>query len=511
MTAHLMDRAPFIRIAVLAAVLLLLAPNFGGAQSSQPLTAVIAYHNDVDNLNPMFAAGGLVQLGSVYDSLIDLDKELKIVPGLAISWRMVNETIWELKLRRGVRFHNGELFSAEDVKFSFDYMMSEGTPAGARRVFTGWFDKLEVVDAYTVRVHTKQPTPVAIHQLASAKYILPRDYFMKVGPEGFAEKPVGTGPYRIVEWRRNQFLRLEAFNRFWGGKPEVDVIVWRIIPAESARVAALLTGEVDMVLQLSPDRVAEVQRAGLKVDNRPGNDIQWVGINRRSAPIDNALVRRAMVHAVDVPAMLKGIMLGYGRIANTIVQQESVGWNPDVKPYTYDPELARNLLRQAGYPNGFRTTIHLSEALWPKHKDIAVAISGYLARIGIVADVDVREWGDYFSKYLKSELDGLHLFGNVGIHSIENLRLNVGSPSIGGQALFLPSEEKDRLIAAASTTLDQQRMLTMLRRVQQIMYDEAAILPLWQYDQIAAYNPKKISWRVRPDRRVDLETIKRAR
>lgn len=460
---------------------------------AEPYTAVIGVASDVINLDPQLEPNTtLPQLESTFENLVWFDTELELQPSLAVSWEAIDEDTWEFKLREGVKFQNGEDFTAEDVEFSYNRVMDLGAESGPRKNIVGFFKSIEVVDDYTVRINTDGPFPAAPRQMALTGFIVPKDYVEEVGAEEFARKPVGTGAYKIVEWKPNESLTLEAFDDYWGGRPDVDRIIFRVIPDEETRIAEMKTGGIDILLDVAPARANELREAGLNVYSVPSVVNFWLAFNTHESPFDNIQVREAIAHAIDVEAIIDSILEGEATRSNTLVHNTSFGWNPNIEPYDYDPDRSMELLREAGFPNGFETTFQAGPGVWPATREAVEAIASFLDVVGIKTELEISEFAEYFRRYRESEIKGLLIWGNQSpsLDPAAHVNLNFVCPEQGGRGIYWCSEETDNLLFEAASELDPAKREQLYWDLQEVFYDEVAAVPLWQFNQISATNDR---------------------
>lgn len=493
------------KVLTLAAVVALLVMAVGcGPRAQQPtekVRLVIAVPVDVSTLDihnePNSNTSHLIQFS---ESLLTTDENLEIQPALATSWEMIDDTTWEFKLREGVKFHDGTPFTAQDVKWSYDRIMSAGAESGIRKIYVGWFKEVEIIDDYTVRLHFEASYPPALAQIASLPVIMSKAQFETGGAEELGKKPVGTGPFKVVNWTVNESLELEANPDYWGGRPVIDEVVLRVIPDESTRIAEMLTGGVDALIDVPLARVGELaNQPDITVTSKAGVLNFYLGLNTYRSPFDNLKVRQAVAHAIDVQTMIDTILGGYGQHANSLVQSTSFGWNPNLKPFEYDPDLSRRLLAEAGYPEGFQTVLDAAPGVWPATEETAEAIAGYLDEVGIKTQVQIGEFGDFFERYRANELEGLLLWGNIApeLDADIHVHLNFGCPP-DARGLYWCSDETDQLIAATRAELDVEAREKTFWRIQEIFQDEVVAVPLWQYDQVGAINSRFV-WEPRGD------------
>jgi peptide/nickel transport system substrate-binding protein len=379
--------------------ILLVAPLLALARTMPAEAAkdrvVVAFGSNIPTLDPHMHSSRLAHIADwhLYDTLMDRDsKTYKPAPGLASSLKNLNPTTWELKLRTGVKFHNGEPFNAEAVKFTIDRILDPATKSVTRGNFT-WIKEVKVVDENTVQLITTKPFPAAPEFLTLA-YIVPPKYLKSVGDDEFSRKPVGTGPYKFVEWKKAEHLIVEANAGYWKdspkGMPKIKTIVFRTIPETTTQIAELLSGGVDIIRNVPPDQIAVVKDSPnarisatkiLRV-----NSLLLDNAGRASnTPLTNQKVREAVAYAINVEEMLKTILGGYAERTATGVNPLHFGFDGSIKPYPYDPERAKKLLAEAGYPNGFEITFNTYSGTITSVDQMADAIAGYLAKVGIKA------------------------------------------------------------------------------------------------------------------------------
>lgn len=477
--------------------------------AKEEFTLVIAVPSDISTLDfHQEPSTQLVQHFQMFEDLVWYDDDLVLQPRLATSWELINDTTLEFKLREGVKFHNGEEFTAEDVQWSIDRMIALGVDSGPRKNYVDWFEEVEIVDDFTIRIHTKEPFPGTMGGIAIQPTILPKDYFEQVGAEEFAKNPIGTGPYKFVEWSVNEFLEFEAFDDYWGGRPAVDRVIFRVIPDEATRVAEMLAGTADIIFGVPPARIEELQNSGITVDSIPSTVNFWLGLNTNESPFDDVLVRRAAAAAIDVDAIIGAILGGNGTRANSLLQNTTFGWDPSIKPFEYDPDEASRLLEEAGFPNGFQTTLSAGPVgLFPQTKEVAEAIAAQLGEVGIQTEINIMEFGTFFEQYREGTLEGLHLFGNSGrtFDPVTVIDLNFGCPP-DYRGLYFCSEETDALMAKARNELDVQLREAYYLESQEALRDAVAAIPLWQYNVIVATS-ERVNWEPRRDAGIQVFTV----
>ncbi|HEX2500438.1 MAG TPA: ABC transporter substrate-binding protein [Methylomirabilota bacterium] len=442
-------------------------------------------------------------LTNFYDTLVGRDANLALKPGLALSWRAVDATTWEFKLRQGAKFHNGEPFNAQAVKLSFERMLDPKTKwpgAGALRLIKS----VAVVDDSTVRFTTERPWP-----------LLPRylGYYGMIVPPGLAQSaedalirhPVGTGPYKFVRWVKDDRVELEGNPDYWGGKPRINRIVFRAIPSESSRLAELLAGSVHLINIVPPELFKPIQDSGRAklVEGRSLSVYFVIGnlVNiAREKPLADRRVRQALNHAIDRQAILASIMHNVGKTVSTFCTDVMLGCDASVPGFAYDPERAKALLREAGYPNGFEFSISGTSGAYPGDRDIALAVADQLNKVGVRARANITEYGVQLKAVQARQLadDGwfTRFTDFFGLSHIIPFRAFY---SPGEWSLWRPGhKEFDQLVEAANVASDEAQIKDLSRRLQLLYKEEAPAISLFTAPNVYGMHPD-LDWTPRPD------------
>jgi peptide/nickel transport system substrate-binding protein len=443
-------------------------------------------------------------LANLYDTLVWRDASLALKPGLALSWRAVDATTWEFKLRPGVKFHNGEPFNAHAVKFSFERMLDPKTRwpgTGALRLIKS----ITVVDDLTVRFVTERPWPLMPRFLGYYGAIVPPGYLAQQGEDALVRHPVGTGPYRFVRWVKDDRVELEANPDFWGGRPRVPRVVFRAIPSESSRLAELLAGSVHLINLVPPELFKPIQDSSrAKLVEGRSLSVYFVIYNlvniARDRPLADRRVRQALNHAIDRQAIVASIMHNVGRPVATFCTEVMLGCDASVPPFAYDAERARALLREAGYPNGFDFTITTTSGAYPGDRDIALAVADQLGRVGMRVKVNVTEYGVQLRAVQARQLaeDGwfTRFTDFFGLSTIIPFRAFY---SPGEWSLWRPGHQQfDQLVEAANAARDEGQIRDLSRQVQALYKEEAPAISLFTAPNVYGMHPD-LEWTPRPD------------
>jgi peptide/nickel transport system substrate-binding protein len=445
-----------------------------GSANSAPAgkTLVMAVGGTTASLNPHAAAStpSVAVFLQVFEGLTRFDDRGKLEPALATSWRAVDATTWEFKLRSGVRFHSGHTLSAEDVKFSVEQVFRPELRS-VQRTRIALVERVEVVDPLTVRFVTSRPFPILPAQLAII-FIASRQYFAERGEAYVADHPVGTGPFRFVSWRPGgERFEFEAFDQYWGGRPKIDRLVIRQIPEGATRVSALLAGEAHIANNLPIDLAETVNKtAGFRViSGFLGNGL-IIGFNIwQKGPLQNAKVRQALRYAVDREAILRDLLKGQGRILNEqVLTPEAFGYNAELRPLPYDPARAKALLAEAGYPDGFRITLSTPQGRYLMDKEIATAVAAQLSAVGVQTDVRAMDLGTF----VRGLTDGSFQMFLVGWQNSPNFDADTALQWFQSTSVYRWAGDKmaDRLILEARTTADPAKRRALYKRVTEYMH-----------------------------------------
>ena len=358
--------------------------SWAGAGRAQAPKAhwVVAIGEEGESLDPptsMLFPSEIYQQ-HLFDCLVGIEgEEFKPVGLLAEKWETINPTTWRFHLRKGVKFHNGKALDAEDVKYSFEQYAD---PKNRRSVFARGIARVEIRNPGTVDLITTEPVSALLFNLTRLQ-ILPRDTREKAGVPAFALQPVGTGPYRFVEWKRDQQLVLEANPTYWRGPVNPKRLVFRAIRDAGTRAAELRSGGVDIVAAPPVPQLEMLDSGETQVVPVKGGRIIIYPFNVSAPPFDNRKVREAANLAVNKDAIVRNVLGNRGIVMAGPFTPAWLGYDASVKPFPYDPARAKQLLAEAGYPQGLDTTWSISSGVFLKDTEIGEAVAGQLRQVGI--------------------------------------------------------------------------------------------------------------------------------
>lgn len=491
------DTRAVMRLALwlLVSLVLVLGTPLANAQGVKTVT--IAQPVDAVTMDPMMSHHGptFAMLANMFEGLVEFDRDGKWRSVLAESWEHVNPTIWRFRLRQGVKFHNGEPFDARAVKYSIERAMRPDMIAPPA-FYLGLAEvKVAIVNPSTVLISTNRPFAVLLAALENT-YIVPPGYTEQVGKEGFLRAPVGTGPYRYVEWVKDQRVVLEANPDYWGGVPRIKRIVFRPIPDASSRVAALRAGEVDLATSIDSEFVPLIERdSNLKILTRSGGPMTYVGLNTLKGPFADRRVRQAANHAVDVDGIIRSILNGRATPSAGLFTSATPGFDRQLARYPYDPQKAKQLLAEAGFANGLDVDWSITYALSGSQKirEVFQAIQQQLAQAGIRTQLRVMDNVSLAGQLSRGELPMYGFSWGNEMSTGRHLLLLVHSKTRGW---FYRNAQADGLIDQFLGAIDPDDQAKIGRRLHKFLYDEAIYIYLYQEPHVygaratLTYDPK---------------------
>ena len=452
-----------------------------------PASITVALPGDFPGLDPSKDTSplGFNYRLNVFDALTELQRDGQMNPRLAESWTYSNDLLeWTFKLRKGVKFHDGSDFTADDVTFTVNRVLNDKkTPL---RTFLKLVKSIEKVDDYTVKFTLVQPYAI-FHRQISAVNMMSKAYFDKAGDDGYAKKPVGTGPYKFVEWIKDDRMVLEANENYWRGAPAIKKATFRPIPSEASRSSALLSGEVDLVPALPPSLLDQMKASpNLKAGVAPNFRVIFVAFNVSKPPFDNPLIREAVDVAIDRASITDKLLRGLGKPTGIMVPPMNIGYDPSFKPVAYNPEGAKALVKEAGY-KGEVITIQYPNNNIVMANEVVQAIAGYMTAAGLKVEVRPMEFTAFFPLWLQSKIDSMYFFAfGSSLYHAESVLTSMYEQD--SNAHFKTDMEIDRLLKAqrAETDLVKQKQLIAeaFRRSNENRYH----LPL--YDEMQAFAGK---------------------
>ena len=422
--------------------------------------------------------------------LIDLSTDGKRIPGLATSWTLSPDgKQLDFTLRKGVRFHSGDPLTVQDVEFSYTRYKERTSATGVR-----WVERFEALDDYHFRFYFKKPDVNFLPNLAFIP-IVSKSYYDRVGEDEFVRKPSGTGPYKFTEWKMGEYISIKANENYWGEAPSVKDVQFKIVREDTTRVAMLQSGEVDIIMDTPFALVGNLEASGFKTVKQPSMptcQVIFQNLNK-NVPWYDRRVRLAIAHAIDGDAIVKNLFHGVPARYAAIAPWE-LGYDPDLKPYSYDPERSKQLLREAGYPNGLEIPLYYPTGRVTGIKETAEAVVLFLNAVGIKCKVEGMEIAKYMNR-VRNEWHGNPEGVDVSVGTPPSAHypdptwaLQVAYYSKSPTGLY-NNPEFDKVILQALTELDDAKRAILIRKAIQIIHEDVASIPIWSNMSVYSMKP----------------------
>lgn len=479
-------------------------------------TIIVGLSTTVETLDPAMHRSRVAEtvLRNMFDGLVTRTPDMEIVPEIAESWENVSPTEWVFKIREGITFHNGEELTAEDVVFTYERILKEGGVGGqssTRKGLLGTITSVEQADDYTVRFLLSDPWPVFMSMLPHQQ-IVPKDYITENGDEYFAVNPVGAGPFKFVSANPGEEVIMERFEEYYGGSPDLEPVgpapakrvIFKIIPEPSSRIAALQTGEINIMQDVPASSVEILEKSdNVTIKTTSGTRVNFFAMNMTQEPFDDVKVRQAMNYALNIQEIIDNVLEGSAEVMAGPVLPASFAYNEALKPYGYDPEKAKQLLAEAGYPEGFDLVIDCEAP----EKEVTEAAAIQLRNIGVNATTRVWDWG-VLSPLLKSgERQMLMSYWGNSTQDPFDLLNPLFLPGGSGDYCKYNNERVIQLLTEAGSIVNAAERKAKYGEVQQIIHDDAPWVFAYVNDVIEAASSNIAGWEPSPEGRLNLHDV----
>lgn len=489
-------------------LLLFLAPVLVACEAERPRTLVFGRGGDTVGLDPALETDGesFKVCDNIYDNLVTFRPgNTELAPGLAESWTASDDLrTWTFNLRRNVVFHDGTPFTADAVVFSLARQFKPDHPFHrVEGAFQYWnsmsmseiVSDVKRVDDHTVSIELTRPNAPFLSNLAMNFCGIVSPSAVRKHGADFPRHPVGTGPFRFVQWIKDDRVVLERNPDYWGDAPQIDRLIFRSIPENSVRLIALIQGSIDGMDHLVPDFIPNIEKhPNLRLLTQPGMNVGYLAMNMDRAPFHLLKVRRAVNHAVNKQALVDNLYQGLALPAVNPIPPSMWSYHEGIEGYGYDPERARELLTEAGYPDGFKTTLWampVPRPYMPQPRKIAQAIQADLQAVGIQAEIVSYEWGTYLDKVSRGQHD-MALLGWTGDNGDPDNFLYVlldksATQQPANNIAFYRSDELHEVLVQAQREVDLAVRTGLYRKAQEIVFQDAPWVPLVHAAQTAAF------------------------
>ncbi|MCC9078681.1 ABC transporter substrate-binding protein [Litorilinea aerophila] len=470
------------------------------AEAATGGTLIIARPTDAVGLDPKVetTSPGNWVMSNIYENLVKLDTDMTFKPALAERWEQLEPTRWRFYLRQGVKFHDGTDFTADAVKFSIERIKNPDDPGRSASNLRP-IVAVEVVDDYTVDIVTDGPYGplLNIMSLVYATGIVSPAAVEQYG-EDFTRNPVGTGPFKFVEWKTNDQIVIERFDDYWGEKAKLDRVIYRVVPEESARMLALDTGEVQMVMAPAPSQL-DIYRddPNFTVHETPGVRVIFFGMMTARAPLDDVRVRQALNYGFDRQAVLDNIVEGAGYLPTAYISPPVFGWTDTSEYFAYDPEKAASLLEEAGWVDtdgdGIRdkdgqplSLLHYSpRGRYLKDAEVGEAFQAAMRELGVDVKLEILEWGTLFEQLRQPNFPadlftlGWSTATGDADYTLGPLFGSNSIPPAGWNSFEYKNPTFDELVAKAGTSTDQEERAQLYAEALKILAADAVVVPVF--------------------------------
>jgi len=468
--------------------------------SASAQTIGIAIGSEPTTLDPQLRddGGERVVTDNIFETLMVRDAAGTLGLGLAAAEPvLVDPTTWEVKLREGVTFQNGEPFDAEAAAFSINRVVNPDFNSEQLSYFNT-ITGAEAVDVTTLRITTSGPDPILPTRLYWLKMVPP----VAAADPGFAENPIGSGPYKFDSWSRGSSITLTANTDYWGGAPEVDEVEFRFIPEFGTRLSSLLSGEVDLITNLLPEFVDQVPQSFAVT----GVELPIILLSDQNEPVNDVRVRQALNYAVDKEALAEALYGGYADVMRgQLLAPSYFGFNPEVTGYAYDPEKAKALIAEAG-AEGAEVTLYGTAGRWLKDRELVEAVAASWEEVGIKPDVRIVEFGEYLDRFFDPE-NRQDAFFTVSSNELMDAdrpfsayyhKDGIGAPN--------HNERIAELVDQARTESDPEARAAMYHEAIQIAFDEALYVYLLNINDVYGAS-ERLVWEPRVDGKLLASTM----
>lgn len=463
------------------AFFIMAAAGMASAAGSFKDTVIFAQGSDVTSLDPHIGKQlrAFAVTTNMFEQLLKFDENMQIVPSLAKSWERISSTEIKFKLREDVKWHNGDQFTADDVKFSYDRMLA--TPSVANNI--AFLESSKVVDKFTIVLKTKYPYAPVLAALTTPPCSIVPKKVVEADPKGFALKPIGTGPYKYVEWKPDDYVKLEAFDGYYGDKAKTKFLIMKVVPESTQRSIMLETGEIDVAYDIPPSDVARIQKSkSMKLMLGESMKVSDLNMNTKSkGPLGNKLVRQAIAYAINRNSIVEHVLSGIGLPGTISVPPAAFGYNASVKVPTYNVVKAKELLKKAGYADGFSCSIWVDDD--QVYTEVATVLQDQLAQVGITLKIEVMKQATKQDRLVNRQDFDMNIayFNNLVGDADYNLYSNYYPTSASNDSYFDNKEVTDLILKSREQFKDSDRK-AIFNKVFDILMGEMPNIALY-YDK----------------------------
>jgi len=504
-TGRIMSRRRFLVDTAVAGAAMpiasLLPGSFAFAQTAGRSRVTIAHGVGVYSLNPYAVNTSPLQAvwQSIMEPLIDVDYDKREYRGvLAESWQMNANKIY-FKLRKGIRFHDGTPFSSKDVLASFKRILGDKESLQAPNLQN--LREMDAPDDLTFVLTLKKADANGLEDISN-RVVMKQTVAEKMG--GADGTPIGTGPFKFVSWERSGQFVMRRNENYWGQPPKIDEVIYKSIQEDAARIAALEAGQADVISNIPPHEVARLKaNPRLRVQPVQGLRPIFLVLSPAYKPLDNVKVRRAITHAIDRERIIKHILEGNAYPLTGLLSPQVFGYDPEAKALSYDPAKAKQLLTEAGFPNGFEIEYYSPTGRYPKDREVALVIVEQLSKVGIKAILKTPEWSIFNTDYKNGKYP-MYLTGRGSLIDADTLFHQYFRTGTTKRTLGYSNPKLDEILDQEQQTFDVKKREKLLMEAHRIILEDAPAVPLWNSMDVYAHRADLI-WTPPPDEKVQMK------
>lgn len=416
---------------------------------------------------------------NIHDTILKPTEQAGVTPGMVAKWEKVDDLTWKFTLVKGATFHNGEPINSAAVKFSFDRLMSDALKSphkGKLTIFKG----VEVIDDLNFKMSTSQPYAPGLYMLAQYLFVVPPAYVQKVGDAEYNLNPVGSGPYKLEKWNKGQDIVMTAYDKYYGPKPAYKKLVFKGVPEEASRIASLLTGEADVISGVPVHQRKKIADSGKTYLTDQMGSMNYLGLNTYEKPFSDVRVRQAVNMSVNRPLINKALFGDKAILCAGPISPRTFGADPALKPYPYDPTKAKQLLAEAGYPNGFETRLAFGTYM-PQIQEQAEAITADLAKVGIKVTLEPYERAVMWDKYKNKQHAMFIYFWDDAPEPDRYMYSLFHSKS---RDYYYKNEKVDQLLDQGRSTMDPAARAKVYNELDRLLYQDAPWVYLYVIPEV---------------------------
>lgn len=461
-------------------------------------TIIFAQGADVTSFDPHIGkeTPAITVTDQIFDTLTITADDMSVQPGIAENWEQLSDTSYKFNIKKGIKFHNGEILTAEDVKFSLDRAIASSYVS----YIVNFISDVEVVDENTVIVNTHEPYAPILMNLAHPSTAIVCKSAVEADPEGIKTHPIGCGPYKFVEWKQGDSVKLEAFEDYYFGAPVTKNIVMRVIPENAQRTIALETGEIDIAYNLSVNDVERVKESEkLELLTTKTSSVGYISFNTEKAPFNDVKARQAIAYAIDKQLIVDTLLYGQGAVANSVISEVVFGGVKGLEGLEYDPEKAKQLLKEAGVKDGTEFTISVNDN--QVRIETCQVIQGMLNEVGLNLKIEVLEFGALIEKTTNKQHD-MAFFGWVTSTSDADYTyyplFHSSMHGAPGNRSFYNNPKIDKLIEAGRSNPDYSEREKTYKEIAEVLADEVPSLPIFFQNMSVGITNKAEGFTINP-------------